>query len=136
MCVGTRRERDEVKLDYGAIACPLGFFGFIFVGNRQPLVILTKGEMQLARASIRLIPPQNPSSLLGRRENKGSERRGRLPGGSQEIVSGTAKPEAHAAVSPSGRQEMGALAADAPLFSPQPPPFPPAVPGPTPSSPP
>lgn len=86
--MGTRREKDEVKLHYGGIAHPAGFFGFIFVGNRQPLVTMSKGEMQLAEASI-LIPSQNPSSLLGGRENKGSERRGSLPGGSQEIVSGS-----------------------------------------------
>lgn len=64
VCVGPRKERDRVRLDYGGMARPPGFFGFIFVGNRQPLVILSKGEMQLAVASVLLIPPQNPSSSL------------------------------------------------------------------------
>lgn len=64
VCVGPRRERDRVRLDYGGMARPPGFFGFIFVGNRQPLVILSKGEMQLAVASVLLIRPQNPSSSL------------------------------------------------------------------------
>lgn len=83
MCVGTRREGDKVRPDYGSIARPAGFFGFIFIGDRQPLVVLSKDEMQLVVASILLNPSQNPSSLLGGKENKGSERHGSLPGGSQ-----------------------------------------------------
>lgn len=80
VCVGTRRERDEVRPDYGGIAFPAGF---IFVGSGHPLGIVGKGEIQLAEASILLQPPGNSVSLLGGRENKGSERCGSSPGGSQ-----------------------------------------------------
>lgn len=45
MRLGARRDGDEARAVYGRIAQPAAKLVLYFVGNRQPLVILSKGEM-------------------------------------------------------------------------------------------